>query len=171
MPFLRSPRNAGRRDPCFRRCGLCAQAPSVRRLRQALHHLRAAGGQLSCGRQKRRQPCRLRFAQGSCVDGVGAAQATSEHRANRQRPHASKSCCPAGCGRSTRQRSANWSCANSSGSTRLLTSASRRCIGASKTWMNSGSCCATFSSASVAHRRYQTSFSSANFVNSSLQRF
>src|SRR6187397_2787296 len=44
---------------------------------------------------------------------------------------------------SIRPRSANWSCASSSGSTRWPTCASPRCTAASRTWTSSGNCSGT----------------------------
>ncbi len=89
VPLLRTRRHPGGGDARVRRRGVRAPAPPLRRVRPALHHLRARRGDVSAGGQEGRPPGRLRRGQAARQPGAGAAQAAGQYRAarRRHRPH------------------------------------------------------------------------------------
>jgi hypothetical protein len=90
MPLLRSSRNPGRRDPGVRRRRLHPPPPPVRPLRKALHHLRAARGQLPGGGEEGRPARRLR-ARPSCAPRSPWPCASARSAPSRSMPPSSAS--------------------------------------------------------------------------------
>jgi hypothetical protein len=136
-PFAAIWRRRSWRPGCLK-MGLHPQAPPVRRLRQALYHLRAAGRELSGHRQKRRSAHRLPARK--ILESMNLALASGRSAPSRStQPSSASRKRSSTWGRAKWPPAAweSWSCVSSKSSTRLPTSALPASTAALKTWTTS----------------------------------